>query len=101
MVGQYLSNAVKFTQGGRIILRARVGEDAPDNAMLRFEVVDTGPGIAADVLPRLLSAFDQANNSMTRHYGGTELGLAIARKIARIMGGDASVETKFGKVSTF
>lgn len=97
----YLTNATKFTEHGRITLRARVEEETPDTALLRFEVSDTGPGIPPDVLPRLFSAFEQADNSITRKYGGTGLGLAITRKIAQIMGGDAGVETEAGKGSTF
>ena len=97
----YLTNAIKFTEHGSITLRARVLEDATDSVRLRFEVSDTGPGIAADVLPRLFVAFEQADNSITRKYGGTGLGLAITRKIAQIMGGDAGVETALGRGSTF
>ena len=97
----YLSNAVKFTEAGRIGLHARLVEDGPDTALLRFEVSDTGSGIAADVVPRLFSVFEQADNTTTRKYGGTGLGLAIAQKIARIMGGDAGVASELGRGSTF
>jgi len=97
----YLSNAVKFTEQGSITLRARVVEDSPGEALLRFEVSDTGPGIPDDALPRLFSAFEQADNSITRKYGGTGLGLAITRQIARAMGGDAGVHSELGKGSTF
>ncbi|MEW6514017.1 MAG: ATP-binding protein [Pseudomonadota bacterium] len=97
----YLTNAVKFTEQGSIILRARVVEDSPGTALLRFEVSDTGPGIAPEALPRLFSAFEQADNSITRKYGGTGLGLAITRKIAQLMGGDAGAESTPGAGSTF
>jgi PAS domain S-box-containing protein len=97
----YLSNAVKFTETGGITLRAKVAGTSADSVLLRFEVSDTGPGIAPDALPRLFSAFEQADNSITRKYGGTGLGLAITRKIANLMGGDAGVETDLGRGSTF
>lgn len=97
----YLSNAVKFTEQGSITLRARTEEENNDGCQLRFEVCDTGPGIAPEVLPRLFAAFEQADNSITRRYGGTGLGLAITRKIAQVMGGDAGVETVMGKGSRF
>lgn len=97
----YLTNAIKFTERGGITLRAQVMEDAADSVLLRFEVSDTGPGIAPEVLPRLFVAFEQADNSITRKYGGTGLGLAITKRIAQLMGGDAGVETELGKGSTF
>jgi hypothetical protein len=101
MLLNYLSNAVKFTEAGTIILRTRLVEETLADALLRFEVSDTGPGIPADTLPRLFSPFEQADNSITRKYGGTGLGLAITRRIAVLMGGEAGVETELGKGSTF
>ena len=97
----YLSNAVKFTEQGGIKVRADVIENAPDRALLRFEVCDTGPGIAPEVLARLFTAFEQADNSITRKYGGTGLGLTITRKIAQLMGGDAGVASEPGVGSSF
>ncbi len=97
----YATNAVKFTEHGRIVLHAHVLEDGETSMLLRFEVRDSGPGIAPEALPRLFSAFEQADNSITRKYGGTGLGLAITRRIAQLMGGDAGVETALGKGSTF
>jgi signal transduction histidine kinase/ActR/RegA family two-component response regulator len=97
----YLTNAIKFTETGSITLRASIEEETPDTVVLRFGVSDTGPGIAPEALPRLFSAFEQADNSITRKYGGTGLGLAITRKIAEVMGGAAGVETELGKGSTF
>jgi PAS domain S-box-containing protein len=97
----YLGNAVKFTQQGSITISTRTIEDNAKDALIRLAVTDTGIGIAPDAVPRLFSAFEQADNSMTRRYGGTGLGLAITRKIAQVMGGDAGVETELGKGSTF
>lgn len=97
----YLANAVKFTRSGGVVLRACLLEDGAESALLRFEVCDSGPGIAPDALPRLFSDFEQADNSIARKYGGTGLGLAITRKISLLMGGDAGVDTELGKGSTF
>jgi PAS domain S-box-containing protein len=97
----YLSNAIKFTESGSISLRASVVEDHPDQALLRFEVADTGTGVAPEAVLRLFSAFEQADNSITRKYGGTGLGLAITRKIAELMGGSAGVVSEEGRGSTF
>jgi len=97
----YVGNAIKFTETGRIFIRVH-GEPADaDHLMLRFEVEDTGIGIAPEVLARLFHPFEQADNSTTRKYGGTGLGLAITRKLAEIMGGAAGVDSRPGKGSTF
>ncbi|MBN9697625.1 MAG: response regulator [Zoogloea sp.] len=97
----YATNAIKFTEHGKVVIRARLLEETPDQVILRFEVQDTGIGIAPSVMPRLFSAFEQADNSTTRQYGGTGLGLAITRKLARLMGGDAGAESTPGSGSTF
>ena len=97
----YAGNAVKFTEVGSITLRAFLVEEDEVTVHVRFEVRDTGIGIAPDVLPRLFTAFEQADNSSTRKYGGTGLGLAITRKIAQHMGGGAGAESTLGVGSTF
>lgn len=85
----YVTNAVKFTDQGKITLRVINLNETDDCAMLRFEVTDTGIGIAPQAMRRLFSTFEQADNSMTRKYGGTGLGLAITRHLAELMGGEA------------
>ncbi|MFZ2974231.1 MAG: bacteriohemerythrin [Ferribacterium limneticum] len=97
----YLSNAVKFTDAGQIELGCQVVESTPDEVLIRLEVRDSGIGIPADALPRLFSAFEQADNSTTRKYGGTGLGLAITKKFAQLMQGDAGAESIPGQGSTF
>jgi PAS domain S-box-containing protein len=97
----YLGNAIKFTEHGTITLRASILEEGADNSLYRFEVADTGIGIAAEHLPRLFHAFEQADSSTTRRFGGTGLGLAITRRLAGLMGGDAGVDSTPGVGSTF
>jgi two-component system sensor histidine kinase/response regulator len=94
-------NAIKFTAQGRVSLRAKLLDEQEDRLRVRFEVEDTGIGIAADQIPRLFQAFEQADSSTTRHFGGTGLGLAITRHLAQMMGGEVGVESEPGKGSTF
>jgi len=97
----YAGNAVKFTERGTIWLRARLLEETDAGLLVRFEVQDTGIGIAAENLPTLFEVFAQADISTTRKYGGTGLGLAITRRLANIMGGEVGVESALGQGSTF
>ncbi|MBL8359206.1 MAG: PAS domain S-box protein [Rubrivivax sp.] len=96
-----LGNAVKFTARGWVQLRIAVQERNEQAAWLRFEVSDTGEGIAPEALPRLFDAFEQADASTTRRHGGTGLGLALTRHLARLMGGDVGVESEPGAGSRF
>lgn len=100
----FVSNAVKFTPQGRVIIRGRM--TAGDGAMgattrLRFEVEDTGIGLSDAQLARLFQPFEQADASTTRKYGGTGLGLVIARKLAQAMGGEVGVRSQPGVGSCF
>lgn len=97
----YLTNAIKFSERGSITLRAIQQERTPEWVLVRFEVQDAGIGIQPEALPRLFSAFEQADSSTTRKYGGTGLGLAITRRLAELMGGDAGVKSTTGVGSTF
>ncbi|NML27422.1 PAS domain S-box protein [Zoogloea dura] len=97
----YVSNAIKFTESGHVTLRVRPEADMGSHLRLRFEVEDSGIGIAPDVMARLFSAFEQADNSTTRRYGGTGLGLAITKKLAEQMGGTTGVESHAGRGSRF
>ncbi len=98
----FAANAVKFTAKGSINLRCLLlGEDDEGLLLVRFEVQDTGPGIAETDLPRLFQDFEQADASTTRKFGGTGLGLAITRRLAQLMGGTVGVESELGRGSTF
>lgn len=97
----YVTNAIKFTTTGTITLRATMQEEAVNSVRVRFEVEDTGIGISAEALSRLFNAFEQADNSTSRTYGGTGLGLVITKRLAALMGGDAGVESTPGVGSTF
>ncbi|HOI52242.1 MAG TPA: ATP-binding protein, partial [Azonexus sp.] len=97
----YLGNAIKFTEHGGITLRASLLEQTTGTASYRFEVEDSGIGIPTLALPSLFGAFEQADRSTTRQYGGTGLGLAITRQLARMMGGDAGVDSIEGQGSRF
>ena len=97
----YASNAVKFTEAGDVVLRARIEKESAHSLVVRFEVQDTGIGIASETIPRLFSPFEQADGSTTRKYGGTGLGLAITRRLAEVMGGCVGVRSVVGEGSTF
>jgi hypothetical protein len=94
-------NAFKFTSQGSVTVRILVAEDRPDDLLLRFEVTDTGVGISSADQSRVFNAFEQADNSATRQYGGTGLGLPISKQLARIMGGSIGVTSQPGVGSTF
>ncbi len=97
----FAGNAVKFTEQGTITLRASVLEERGDDLHLRFEVADTGIGIPPEKFEHLFQAFEQADTSTTRRYGGTGLGLVITRRLAELMGGKVGASSTAGAGSTF
>ncbi len=97
-----LGNALKFTDQGDITLRVSLeGPASGYDAVLRFEVQDTGIGIPAEQHPHIFEAFKQADGSTTRKYGGTGLGLSISSRLVEAMGGRLSVDSAEGRGSTF
>jgi signal transduction histidine kinase/CheY-like chemotaxis protein len=96
-----IGNATKFTDVGRIVVRARALEADDKQATLALSVEDTGIGMDAAQQARLFKPFSQADSSTTRRYGGTGLGLSIVRRLAELMGGTVTVQSTPGKGSTF
>jgi signal transduction histidine kinase/CheY-like chemotaxis protein len=97
----FCNNAVKFTEQGEIVVRARIQEKDDGSQLIYFAVRDTGIGLTKEQMGRLFQAFEQADASTTRQHGGTGLGLAISKRLAQLMGGAVGVESDEGKGSTF
>jgi two-component system, sensor histidine kinase and response regulator len=97
----YLNNAVKFTEHGEIVLGVGVAEKGDEGVLLKFFVRDSGIGLSDAHRQQLFQSFQQADSSTTRKYGGTGLGLVIAKRLAQAMGGNVGVESRLGAGSTF
>ncbi len=97
----FAGNAIKFSEHGRIVLRARLARAFGPELLVRFEVRDNGIGIEAGVQAGLFTPFHQADQSTTRRHGGTGLGLVISKQLAELMGGEVGVESSPGQGSTF
>ncbi len=96
-----VSNAVKFTERGGILIHVERVEDRPDSALFKMTVCDTGIGISLKAQHTIFDPFAQADTSITRRYGGTGLGLAIVQRLVRLMGGDIGLTSIPGQGSTF
>ncbi len=96
-----LGNALKFTEVGIVTVSVEMLKETPDTLGLRFEVSDTGIGIAPDDMQRLFLPFEQLDSSMSRRYGGTGLGLAISRRLVELMAGRMGVNSESGHGSCF
>jgi signal transduction histidine kinase/CheY-like chemotaxis protein len=96
-----VSNAVKFTESGEVVLRVEQSGREGNRQTLRFSVEDTGIGIAAGVIDRLFEKFTQADGSTTRKYGGTGLGLSVCKQLVEMQGGQIGVKSAIGEGSTF
>ncbi len=96
-----VSNAVKFSQQGEVVIRTQCIEDEGELSLLRIEVQDTGIGIAPKAQARVFESFTQEDGTTTRRFGGTGLGLGIARRLTHLMGGKIGLQSEPGKGSTF
>ena len=107
VVNNLVSNAVKFTETGGVHIHLSLEPQTGRNRLpagrrwVRVDVTDTGPGIAPETLSRLFNAFTQADQSVSRRYGGTGLGLVISQELARLMDGEVTVDSTPGEGSTF
>ena len=96
-----VGNAIKFTSSGGVTLSVQRESQDDEHVTMRFTVKDTGIGIPPERQKEIFSAFTQADNSTTRKYGGTGLGLTISRRLAELLGGRIWVESEPGKGSSF
>ncbi len=101
MLMNLIGNAIKFTEQGGVRLVAQLEQTEENFSRLRVDVIDTGIGIPQDKLDTIFSPFSQADNSVTRKFGGTGLGLTISRRLASALGGDLTVRSNVGSGSTF
>lgn len=101
VLNNLVSNAVKFTEEGEIVIRAETMEVTPDSARVRFSVSDTGVGIAESRTGAIFDSFTQEDMSTTRKYGGTGLGLSISRQLVEMMGGEIQVTSRVAQGSVF
>jgi two-component system, sensor histidine kinase len=101
VLSNLLGNAIKFTEQGSVTLQVTLQSSEPQTATIRFEVIDSGIGIAPEHQTLLFQPFTQADNSITRRFGGTGLGLSISSELVRMMGGELRFASEPGAGSTF
>jgi signal transduction histidine kinase/CheY-like chemotaxis protein len=101
ILANLIGNALKFTHRGEVRVHIDQREEQEETVRLRFQVADTGIGIAPQHVSKLFNSFSQVDNSMSRQYGGTGLGLAICKQLVHLMGGEIGVESEEGQGSTF
>lgn len=100
ILSNLISNAIKFTEQGRIDLRVTLKESNHETCRIRFEVIDTGIGISEEAQKKLFNSFVQADETTTRKFGGTGLGLAICKQLVELMGGQIGIKSQLGLGTT-
>lgn len=101
VLNNLLNNAVKFSNGGKVTLQVEVKANSSNSTQVYFAVRDNGIGIPSDRREALFESFNQADNSITRKFGGTGLGLSVSQHLVSLMGGNIEVESKLGEGSCF
>ncbi|MCB2291482.1 response regulator [Clostridium sp. CS001] len=101
IISNLTTNAIKFTRQGEVNVVVRDYDDREEKIKLHFSVTDTGIGLTKEQIEKLFTEFTQADNSMTRKYGGTGLGLTITKQLVDLMNGEIWVESEYGEGSTF
>jgi len=98
-----ISNAIKFTESGGIHVNAEIQQETPESLIVKIEVKDSGIGIPEKAMERIFHLFEQVDNSSTRQYGGAGLGLglAIAKRLVNLMGGEIHVSSRLGEGGIF
>src|ERR1700760_1292235 len=101
VLGNLVSNAVKFASSGQVVLRVAPAAGTSQGTAVAFSVTDSGIGIAPENLDAIFGAFEQGDGTLSRRYGGTGLGLSIAREVGALLGGDITADSELGRGSTF
>jgi CheY-like chemotaxis protein/anti-sigma regulatory factor (Ser/Thr protein kinase) len=101
VIQNLISNALKFTESGEIVVSARVEVREQTSYLIRIEIRDTGIGIPPDRMTHLFTSFSQADSTISRRYGGTGLGLAISKRLVELMGGSIDVQSQPAVGTTF
>jgi two-component system, sensor histidine kinase and response regulator len=101
VLSNLIGNAIKFTQHGMVLIDVNLKEETDNDVLVEISVKDSGIGISPDALERMFQPFSQADISTTRKYGGTGLGLVIAKTLVELMGGEIAVESQVGKGTRF